>query len=263
MFTKENLPSALGLVVALAGAGAVWLFTSGPSSEVFSARGSTWYLTEAEWINQEGKWRVSGVVQPKKIKSDIDASLLSLTHSMCDAILTDMVAAPDGAERDDVFRVSLRVGGKGGALLADFAIPTPVMDGECALSVGDIIHPSYPGILGNWAFHGVDETADNTGNNEAVTLLFKPMVLAGDVPVRPRQLTDFQLACRMAIADVRNGDAFDAELISEAIEKAGSQVVVKVVEPGANAEGSERSETSDWMQVTGIGGCALAEGGGS
>ena len=260
MFNKEKLPSLIGFPIVLLAAGAVWFFTSGPSSEVFPAKGSTWYLTDAEWVKYEGKWRVSGEVQPKKIKSDIDATLLSLTHSMCGAILTDMVAAPEGVKREDVFRVSLRVGGKGGALLADFAIPTPVMDGECALTKGDIIYPSYPGVLGHWAFHGTEaEMTGDTRITEGVTFVFKPMVLADSQAVKSHRLPDYQQACRLAIADVRNGDAVNAELISGLLEKANNRVAVKVVETDADVEISEQFGLSDWMEVTDTDDCVVAQ----
>lgn len=219
---------------------------------VFTAFGSSWYLQDAEWELVEGVWRVSGTVRPKRVTKKINGHIVGLAYNMCDGILAAMAGGPQGAGRMDVFRVSLHFANANGEKYTQHKTPVPVRNGECLVPEGNAIFPAYTNVLGDWVLDGM--LFEKQRGRVLAIFNFKPLNLVGEVKGETALFTDYELACRLAIADAVSGEVVKSEMILEGIERANNLVAVRVSRSTLGGVLGTYQQ-SGWMKVTEDGEC--------
>jgi hypothetical protein len=135
--------------------------------DIFAA-GAKWALQDVSWAEYDGHWRVSvsGFLlrtARKRIPPD------EVLKGLCGSILVSLPSAPNGVERDDVYRVtfnSISYIGRNKEKNSFWrgTIPVQILDGSCQLKKRtNLYYLTYPGPLQNWELKDARITKNSEG----------------------------------------------------------------------------------------------------
>lgn len=136
-----------------------------------SAVGGEWALTNLEWIDYLGSWRIDATVARAGGQPPLPEDNHALLRALCGAILAELPGArPNGITRQNIFRVSLNFwqiedGEISDETLYPAPIPVSVLNGGCQPHDGeDFYELTYPGRVYPWHFLNIFQGLDESGS---------------------------------------------------------------------------------------------------
>lgn len=144
---------------------------------VLHAGGGTWSAEELSWTESDGYWRMQTVARLKHL-SAFRLSFHEAVSGLCRDILADLPAAPDGVDRNKVYRVSLNLkyipSKKDKPELAfDKHLPIQIKGGACQVKgLNGRYYSTYPGNLDKWDLYSV-KLEKSVGEARKISVKFR------------------------------------------------------------------------------------------
>ncbi len=202
----------------------------------FDALGGTWLASDIAWAEIDNQWLAAASIRMAK-SPNRGLTAPEMLSAFCDQMLEIRPEAPNkNIDRDDMFRVDLKILGPDNQPLWPRAVPIPVSDGACRVNDGsENYFPTYPGRLEGYRFFHIGvQTIENESHR--MQIMFQPDESAG---IEPAQF-DPELACNATLADPLLADLrklVEQQAETRKIELQRDKVVVVLAikpEPGTN-----------------------------